>query len=95
MVKGPGVIRSLADVCAKQASEGKTVGKVVLRAGLVRTVLSAVTAVMEDCVTQLQETAPVGWAGQETAVIESVPEANMGLIAGKYVIVKIMAPVTE
>lgn len=44
--------------------------QVVLRAGLRRTVLSAVTAVMEDCVTQSQETAPVGWAGQETAVIE-------------------------
>lgn len=95
MVKGPGAIRSQADACAKQANEGKTVAKVVPRAGLGKTVLSAVTAVMEDCVTRSQETAPVGWAGQETAVIESVPEADMGLTAGKYVIVKITAPVTE
>ncbi len=87
---------------------------------------------MEDCVTRSQETAPVDWAGQETAVIEvswlcssyenktadfnlnskinemykfclnmsccvdqSVPEADMGPTAGKYVIVKITAPVTE
>lgn len=95
VVKGPGVIRSLADACAKRGSEGKTVAKVVLRAGLGRTVLSAVTAVMEDCVTRSQETAPVDWAGQETAVIQSVPKADMGPTAGKYVIVKITAPVTE
>lgn len=42
----------------------------VLRAGLGKTVLSAVTAVMEECVMLSQETAPVGWAGQETAVIK-------------------------
>lgn len=41
-----------------------------LRAGLERTVLNVVTAVMEERVMRLQETAPVAWAGQVTAVIK-------------------------
>lgn len=41
-----------------------------LRAGLEKTVLNAVTAVMEERVTRLQETAPVAWDGQVTAVIK-------------------------
>lgn len=95
MVKGFAVTISQADVCAGPVSVDGIVGKVVLRAGLERIVISAVTAVMEECVTLLQDAAAVHWAGQETPVRKCVPEAGMVQTAMKCVTVRTTAPVTE
>lgn len=87
------MIRSQADVYAERVDKERTVA--ALWVGLARTAPSAVTAVMEEYVMQLQGTAPVGWAGQVIDVIKSVPEAGMGLAARKCVTVEMMPHVTE
>lgn len=95
VVKGLAVTLSQADVCAGLVSVDGTVGKAVLRAGLERIVISAVTAAMAECVTLLQDTAAVHWAGQETPVRKCVPEDGMVQTAVKCVTVRITAHATE
>lgn len=77
VVKEPGVIRSLADVCVRPDSEEKTVDKVVRQAGLEKTVPSAVSAVMGEYVIRCLEAAPADWVGLGPAVTWSVLQEDM------------------